>query len=292
MMRSLLNGANLSPQYWSWAILHALYLKNRIPHRALNTTPYEAYIGRKPNHLRVFGSPVTVRNPGRQPAKLDTHASLGTFLGYTATHNNIYYLDSHTKHIKISTHVVFDDAGYTIPSANHTNLQRQIQQQGVHQGRSDDVHQEVSPGTTHDSSIQMPDDAAVDAQHDVIEGMQRGTLEPINIVSPPDEMILFTKLSDKAIKPTRATTEAAGYDIFSATRVILPPHVTTKVPTDLAMQPPINTSRSGLVINHGVETKGGTIDRDYTGNVVVLLHNNTDKPCTVEQGDRTKLHNL
>jgi hypothetical protein len=28
MMRSLLMSANLGPEYWSWALLHAIYLKN------------------------------------------------------------------------------------------------------------------------------------------------------------------------------------------------------------------------------------------------------------------------
>jgi hypothetical protein len=62
IMRSLLQGAQLGPEYWSWALLHAVYLKNRRIHRALGRTPFEAYTGHQPNlrHLRVFGCPVTV----------------------------------------------------------------------------------------------------------------------------------------------------------------------------------------------------------------------------------------
>lgn len=101
IMRALLHTADMGPEYWSWAILHALYLKNRLPHRAMGMSPYQAYTGKKPNlkHVRLFGCPVTVRNPGRRPAKLDIHATTGIFLGFTATNKNIYYIDNTTKKV-------------------------------------------------------------------------------------------------------------------------------------------------------------------------------------------------
>ncbi len=119
MMRSLLYGARLGPEYWSWALLHAVYLKNRLHHRATGTTPYQAYTGRKPNlqHLRIFGSPIVSRLPGRRPAKLDHHIAEGIFLGYTATSRNVYYRDNNTRKVKIATHVTFDEAGYTLNPA-------------------------------------------------------------------------------------------------------------------------------------------------------------------------------
>jgi hypothetical protein len=33
IMRALLHGANLGPEYWSWAVLRAVYLRNRLPHK-------------------------------------------------------------------------------------------------------------------------------------------------------------------------------------------------------------------------------------------------------------------
>ena len=35
MVRTLLLSANLKPEYWSFAILHAVYIKNRLPHKSL-----------------------------------------------------------------------------------------------------------------------------------------------------------------------------------------------------------------------------------------------------------------
>jgi len=79
MVRCLLHSANLGPEFWSYALVHAVYLKNRLPHAALTTTPYEAYTRKRPSarHLRVFGCPVIAKNPGKRPAKLDIHTSAG-----------------------------------------------------------------------------------------------------------------------------------------------------------------------------------------------------------------------
>ena len=124
-MRALLHGANLGPEYWSWALLHAAYLPNRLPHKSTNMMPLQAYRGERPNlrRLRVFGSPVVARLPGRRMAKLDTNTALGIFLGYTATDNNIYYQDHATRKIKVATHVSFDEAGCTNSPNNLTVLQ-------------------------------------------------------------------------------------------------------------------------------------------------------------------------
>ena len=110
IMRSLQHGAQLGPEYWSWALLYAVYLKNRTPHQAIQTTPYQAYTGKRPDitALRIFGSPVVARLPGRHPAKLDAHTTSGIFLGFTATEKNAYYRDNVSGKIKVATHITFD----------------------------------------------------------------------------------------------------------------------------------------------------------------------------------------
>ncbi len=255
MIRCLLHGANLGPEYWSWALIHAVYLKNRLPHRAINTTPYQAYTGHKPNarKLRIFGCPVVSRLPGRRPAKLDAHVATGIFLGYTATDNNIYYRDNLTHRIKIAMHVTFDEAGYTIPQKEQSLMQQNLQAMGVQ-------HQDLEP----ESPCEITDD------HD---------------------HFFIQRLSPNATIPTRASSEATGYDLYSATDIVLPPGSLIKVPTDIAIQPQHGTygqilPRSGLLVNHNIETKAGTIDRDYTGNIQVVLKNNADGPFTITKGDR------
>jgi hypothetical protein len=94
-------------------------LKNRHIHCGTKQVPLTQYTGKRPNarRLRIFGCPVIVRNLGKKAAKLDLHTSAGRFLGYTATDKNILFIDSVTKRIKTATHVVFDEAGMTLPAS-------------------------------------------------------------------------------------------------------------------------------------------------------------------------------
>ena len=45
-------------------------------------------------------------------------------------------------------------------------------------------------------------------------------------------------------------------------------------------------SRSGLMVNHGVTTPGGTIDAHYTGPIKVCLRNNGGSKYEVKKGDK------
>jgi len=72
--------------------------------------PFESLTASKPNitNLRIFGSRIFVKKLGKRPAKLDHHISNGTFISYTATTTNIYYIDDKTNNVKNGTHALFD----------------------------------------------------------------------------------------------------------------------------------------------------------------------------------------
>jgi len=114
MVRSLLFGSGMSPKFWSSALVHAVYLKNRMYHSALRRTPYEAWTGVKPDiaHIRTFGALVTARKPGHRPAKADRHTAHGMLLGYGATAKHVRYYDLTSGREKLSTHHVIDEAHY------------------------------------------------------------------------------------------------------------------------------------------------------------------------------------
>jgi hypothetical protein len=81
-------------------------------------TPYEAWYGRRPDvtFLKTFGSKVCVRQSGSRWCKLDRHDFTGIFLGYTATDQNIMYLNTTSGIVKTCHHVVFDEAWYLQPT--------------------------------------------------------------------------------------------------------------------------------------------------------------------------------
>ncbi len=72
------------------------------------------------------------------------------------------------------------------------------------------------------------------------------------------------------------------------------PHCTIKIPTGVAIAPERNDvvgllySRSGMGVKHGIALANsvGVIDSDYRGEIVVVLVNHSDKPYTVNPGDR------
>jgi dUTP pyrophosphatase len=268
MVRCMLHTAGLGPEYWSFALSHAVYIKNRLPHSATGQTPYYSFTGKRPDasHLRIWGCRVFVRLPGKRSAKLDLNSTTGTFLGYTATDKNIIYIDEHTHKVKTATHCTFDEAMMTVPRAQLSPAIIALQDAGYRGDLDNKVTSEPSSPTV--------------------------TTAPMTLPTPPCSDAFYVKpLSIHATIPTRATDGSVGYDLYSATDVIIPPLQRAKVPTDLALCPPQGTygqihSRSGLAATHCLDVTAGTIDPDYRGNIVVLLHNHSLQPYTVCIGDR------
>jgi hypothetical protein len=80
-------------------------------------TPFEAWHGVKLDlsRLRVFGSRVCVKRTGKRQSKLDRHDFTVIFIGYTATDENIRYVDVNCRIIKTTHHAIFDEAWYHQP---------------------------------------------------------------------------------------------------------------------------------------------------------------------------------
>ena len=73
-------------------------------------------------------------------------------------------------------------------------------------------------------------------------------------------------------------------------RVHIAPHETIKLPTGWAFQPESGymlqiLQRSGLA-SKGLIPLGGILDEDYTGEVIVIMLNTTDKYLSINNGDR------
>jgi len=270
MVRSLLYSAGLGPEYWSFAILHATYIKNRLRHCATNQVPYTSYTGTKPSakRLRIFGCPIIVRHTGPK---------------------NVIYIDSVTKRIKTATHVIFDEAGLTLPKAQMTPSATALQKFGYSQGTDvEEESQELQPEQQKSDISETTNSSSVPVAATVPEAV----VPPANILQPEEAETLQVKfLSLNATLPTRATNGSAGYDLYSAIDLTLVPQTRACIPLDITIVPPKGTygqilSRSGLAAKHNVDVKAGTIDRDYTGNIQVILENNSNRNFTITIGDR------
>ena len=107
--------------------------------------------------------------------------------------------------------------------------------------------------------------------------------------------IKYTKLKDTAIIPTRGSEKAAGYDLYACLEqeVEIQPHSTCLIGTGLSFELPDNTfaaifARSGLATKSGLApaNKVGVCDSDYRGEYKIALHNHSNTPVTVHNGDR------
>ena len=92
----------------------------------------------------------------------------------------------------------------------------------------------------------------------------------------------FQKLSEKAISPHQATPGSVGYDLFTPVDFQIQPKEQKTVFIDLAIAPPEGCyaqlmSKSGLTVLYELEMKAGVIDPDFTGNIGVVLKNNSDQ---------------
>lgn len=103
------------------------------------------------------------------------------------------------------------------------------------------------------------------------------------------------RLRDSAILPTYGSLSAAGADLYcpEGEGVCVPAHKTVLVKTGVALAIPegyvgLIYARSGIATKRSLApaNKVGVIDADYRGEVKVALHNHSDKPETVECGER------
>ena len=213
MMRCLLHSAGLGPQFWSYALLHAVWVYNRLPHSATGVSPYTAFSGKLPSakHLRIFGCRVIVRQPGERQAKLDSNATTGIFLGYTATDKNIIYRDEVTQEIKTATHVVFDEAHLTAPRKKTPPAAAVLQHLGF-----SEADQDQPLATPHGPEQPQPTNIITD----------QGTAK-------------IVLLDNHATTPTGGSDQAVEFDLYSAVDMVIDPGSRTKVNTAFAITPPI-----------------------------------------------------
>lgn len=108
--------------------------------------------------------------------------------------------------------------------------------------------------------------------------------------------VAWKALSENAKKPQKAHNSDAGFDLYSAEEVVIKPHQTVLVKTDIAIQmtPPAGWNAYALVKDTSgnayklkLSTKAGVVDIEYTGNVgVVIRNNNFFKRIKISKGSK------
>lgn len=99
------------------------------------------------------------------------------------------------------------------------------------------------------------------------------------------------KISENGKLPIK-TKGNAGYDLFSAEKVIIPPLERVLIKTGIAIQLPDKiyghlSDRSGMAWKQGAHLMGKIMDPSYTGEWGIVIYNtNKNKDIIIEIGDR------
>lgn len=94
--------------------------------------------------------------------------------------------------------------------------------------------------------------------------------------------------------PTRGSSLAAGYDLYSSQQVTIKKGGRAVVQTGIRIKVPQGcygrvAPRSGLAVKHGIDVGAGVVDEDYRGLLGVVLFNfgEEDFTCELHRGPAT-----
>lgn len=105
-------------------------------------------------------------------------------------------------------------------------------------------------------------------------------------------MIKKSKVKYQGVKPYQATEFAAGSDLYANETVVIQPGEVKMIGTGTKVAipqgyfgliaPRSSMGKSGLLLSNSL----GILDSDYIGEMKFIYYNYTDKPITVEKGQR------
>lgn len=139
------------------------------------------------------------------------------------------------------------------------------------------------------------DDSLSESKKDFVNSILTQSIMTIyDLVENPREKIeVKIKVLPGGKIPTYAHPTDAGADVYASEPTNFEPYETKIVHTAIQVAIPTGYEiqlrpRSGLSLKTGfrVANAPGTIDSDYRGTVGVIMTNTSDKPATIEKGDK------
>ena len=127
MAKCMLKNAKMGKSMWPHAILAATFVKNRLPHSALDgKIPFEMISHERVNlsNLKVFGCICYANNPKqKRKDKLDDANKQYIFIGYNLNRKSYKIMDPKTGKIENSSSLVFLENSIYIPENNAYNAE-------------------------------------------------------------------------------------------------------------------------------------------------------------------------
>jgi dUTP pyrophosphatase len=128
---------------------------------------------------------------------------------------------------------------------------------------------------------------------DEISGVNLEELEKNFKIERPKQKLGYEKLHPDAVDPKYNYTSDSGFDLHSTISSVIPPLGRALIPTGIKLQIPVGyeiqvRSKSGLALKQGlmVLNSPGTVDRGYTGEIMVILFNTNQEEYHIKSGDK------
>jgi deoxyuridine 5'-triphosphate nucleotidohydrolase len=102
---------------------------------------------------------------------------------------------------------------------------------------------------------------------------------------------LKVKVDNLDVVPVCTSLDATGYDLFAVEEMVIPAYGRGLVNTGVSMEIPEGhygqiKPRSGLALRKAITTDAGVIDRDFRGNIGVILVNHGKRKFAMKKGER------
>ena len=161
---------------------------------------------------------------------------------------------------------------------------------------SNEIDIEAERATVEELIKEIKEDDTLNAnkQAFLISILEAATLSVYDLMQNPRERIeVKIKVLPGGKIPTYAHPTDAGADVYASEPTNFEPYETKIVHTALQVAIPAGYEiqirpRSGMSLKTGfrIANAPGTIDSDYRGEIGVIMTNTSDKPVTIEKGDK------
>ena len=132
--RALLFQSKLPKKFWSYAILHATFIINKLPTQTLNNlSPYFILHNEHPDmhSLKVFGSLAFASSLNMHRSKLDSRARKCVFLGYKNGMKGVVLYDINNHTILVSRNVIHHEHIFPYSNTNSISWDYHIHKESI-----------------------------------------------------------------------------------------------------------------------------------------------------------------
>ncbi|KAG9293802.1 hypothetical protein G9A89_019140 [Geosiphon pyriformis] len=209
---------------------------------------------------------------------------------YNSTLNKLYHYPHDAK-------IIFDLAMTLINRATQENV-RQIKESEyityIFEIAGYNYKDEVECPECYTCSIPLPSESdEYEIEFGELEATKKIKATPVYLIKNQSaSQLKYFNNNGQGIKPEKAHEIDAGYNLRYSRKetLTLKPKLLTKINLKIALEIPLGAivqiaSRSSLA-SKGINVKGGIIDAEYTGDITIILQNETNKFFQIEHAEK------